>query len=317
MRRDVDIYSYGYGSFRDRDRGDSIYSSYGRSRERERRREDEEERLRTEAYRRRKAAGARHSHRGRRALLRRRRRRRRRIRIAVTLGAYLLLLAAAGAGIYGISRGIRAVVQTFSTAEDDGADGTAESAAPQASVPEEKTVQVVLDAGHGGRDQGTSYQDVLEKDINLAVAKKTQELLEQAGCTVQMTRDTDVKIDNYERAAIANRAEAQVFVSVHCNFLESGEADGIEIYYDGGKTESGSLASRILREMIAETGARDRGVKTEDFIVTRETEMASVLIELGYLSDSQERQNLASSAYQEKLAQGIAQGVLSYLGIKI
>lgn len=235
----------------------------------------------------------------------------------MVLGMYILLLAAAAAGIVGIGKGIQTIVHAFHNEESTGENLTEENAestviADDASQAEQ-TVQVVVDAGHGGNDQGTSHQNVLEKDINLAVALKVQNLLEKEGYTVLMTRDSDVKIDNYERAEMANEAKAQVFVSIHCNYLESGEADGIEIYYDSGKTEAGSLASRILKAMLAKTGARDRGVRTEDFIVTRETDMPSVLIELGYLNDSQERQNLASSSYQDKLAEGIVEGILSFL----
>ena len=105
-----------------------------------------------------------------------------------------------------------------------------------------KNKQIVyLDAGHGGKDQGTSYQEVLEKDINLAVAKKTQSWL------------------------------------------------------------------------VNMTGAKDRGTRTEDFIVTRETTMPSILVELGYLSDSTERARLLTDSYQNLLAGGIARGVREYL----
>lgn len=156
-----------------------------------------------------------------------------------------------------------------------------------------KNKQIVyLDAGHGGKDQGTSYQEVLEKDINLAVAKKVQKLLTDAGYQVEMTRSDDTKVDNYARAELANKAGANVFVSIHCNYLEKGEASGIEIYYDSNNAEGGVLAKKVQNWLVNMTGAKDRGTRTEDFIVTRETTMPSILVELGYLSDSTERARL-------------------------
>ena len=177
-----------------------------------------------------------------------------------------------------------------------------------------KNKQIVyLDAGHGGKDQGTSYQEVLEKDINLAVAKKVQKLLTDAGYQVEMTRSDDTKVDNYTRAEMANKAGANVFDSIHCNYLEKGEANGIEIYHDSNNAEGGVLAKKTQSWLVNMTGAKDRGTRTEDFIVTRETTMPSILVELGYLSDSTERARLLTDSYQNLLAGGIARGVREYL----
>ena len=128
-----------------------------------------------------------------------------------------------------------------------------------------------------------------------------------------MTRSDDTKVNNYTRAEMANKAGANVFVSIHCNYLEKGEANGIEIYYDTNNEAGGVLAKKVQNWLVNMTGAKDRGTRTEDFIVTRETTMPSILVELGYLSDSTERARLLTDSYQNLLAGGIARGVREYL----
>lgn len=173
---------------------------------------------------------------------------------------------------------------------------------------------VMLDAGHGGRDQGTSYGDILEKDLTLEITQKVRELLEDADYQVLLTRSKDTFMDKHERADFANAKKPEVFVSIHCNFLESGQADGIETYYDPDK-EAGSrpLAEGIQTHIIEETGATDRSARADNFVVITDTTMPAALVEVGFLSDEEERANLQDESYQRKLAEGIAAGILEYL----
>lgn len=176
------------------------------------------------------------------------------------------------------------------------------------------STDIVLDAGHGGKDQGTSYEDILEKDINLEIAKKTEDILKKSGYQVRLTREDDTFIELSERAEEANRRNAKVFVSIHCNSLEKGQADGIETYYAEAKEEgSRALAEAIQTKASEQTKALDRGAKTADYVVIKETEMPAALIEVGFLSDAQERALLLQEEYQQKLAEGIAAGILEYL----
>lgn len=173
---------------------------------------------------------------------------------------------------------------------------------------------VMLDAGHGGRDQGTSYEDVLEKDLTLEITRKVEDILEDAGYRVLLTRSKDTFMDKYERAASANDRKPEVFVSIHCNFVESGQADGVETYYDPGKeTGSRPLAEAVQAQIIEKTGATDRGARADNFVVITDTDMPAVLVETGFLSDQEERRLLQDEAYQKKLAEGIAAGILEYL----
>ena len=109
-----------------------------------------------------------------------------------------------------------------------------------------------------------------------------------------------------------------MFVSIHCNSSEDGEGYGIETFYSEQKgEESEKLAQLVQHQMIEETQARDREVKTADHVVTVATEMPSVLVETGFLSDDAERTLLMQEEYQEKLAKGIAEGIISYLEERI
>lgn len=172
----------------------------------------------------------------------------------------------------------------------------------------------MLDAGHGGKDQGTSYEDVLEKDLNLEITKKVKSLLEDADYQVLLTRSKDTLMDKHERADYANNKKPDVLVSIHCNFLESGQADGIETYYDPDKQEgSQPLADKIQAHIIEKTGATDRGSRADNFVVITDTTMPAALVEAGFLSDAAERALLQDEAYQKKLADGIASGIIEYM----
>lgn len=172
-----------------------------------------------------------------------------------------------------------------------------------------KTV-IMLDAGHGGKDPGANNGAVLEKDITLEIAKLVKEQLQEGGWRVRMTRTDDSYMDIRDRAAYANQKQADLFVSIHCNSLEEGQASGIETYYAEAKEEtSQSLAQAIQTELIAFTGAVDRGVKTTNYTVLVRTDMPAALVEVGFLSDEGERTLLQQEEYLKKLAQGIAGGI--------
>lgn len=170
---------------------------------------------------------------------------------------------------------------------------------------------VVVDAGHGGKDQGTCSGDILEKDINLSVAFLVAEKLEAKGADVLLTRTEDEKIDLEERAAIANRAEADLFVSIHCNYCEGdASVQGLECYYREGSEGGQALAENLVASVQEESGIVNRGIKTADFRVIRKTDMSAILIELGYLSNGEECSMLTEKEYQELLAERIVEGIL-------
>lgn len=191
---------------------------------------------------------------------------------------------------------------------------------PQAHLTGEKII--VLDAGHGGSDPGAVYThdgaEYKEKTVNLAVAKKVRDILTAKGIRVEMTRSGDTYPTLSERSAFANELGAAMFVSIHSNsFPSNTDVKGIEVYYS--KTNNGSrygltskeLATDVYKNLIKNTSASQRGVKTEQHVVTRTSEMPAILIELGFITNKEEAQNLYSPAYQDLLANAIASAVIS------
>ncbi|MBP3371597.1 MAG: N-acetylmuramoyl-L-alanine amidase [Clostridia bacterium] len=181
---------------------------------------------------------------------------------------------------------------------------------------EEKEVTrcIVLSAGHGGDDPGACVGDVMEKDINLSITKLVQQMLEEKGYTVLMTRTTDTEADNTTAIAEANANGVDMLVAIHQNIVENApEASGIETWYEEGKSDSQYLAQVMQDALITATGAVDRGIKSDQsFELTRETAMPSVLIETGFLSNETERNNLQNEEYQRRIAEGIVAGIEAY-----
>lgn len=178
----------------------------------------------------------------------------------------------------------------------------------------EKTI--VIDPGHGGEEEpGCVFGNVYEKELDLEIAKKLQAKLEKEYSRVIMTRTEDVNVYLNERARIANRENADLFISIHQNALEDDDVtSGIETWYNPVKdTESKILAQNIQENIIKTTNANDLGIKeSKGLIVTQKTEMPSCLVETGFLSSTKERQKLAQDDYQDKIVEGIYNGIKSY-----
>jgi N-acetylmuramoyl-L-alanine amidase len=175
------------------------------------------------------------------------------------------------------------------------------------------TFLVVLDPGHGDTDPGAVVGETAEKEINLAVALLVREQLEQQpGITVSMTRQDDTFLSLSERAQLANQGGADLFVSIHANALEDNDSySGIFTFYHPDKSEDRALAAKIQKAVTAACGAIDRGVRSADYAVLRETGMDAVLIETGFLTCPEELAKLVDPDYQALLAQGIAEGILA------
>jgi N-acetylmuramoyl-L-alanine amidase len=181
------------------------------------------------------------------------------------------------------------------------------------SIPPKTSFLVVLDAGHGGNDPGEVVGSVYENHINLQIAHKIKAQLEAGGITVIMTREEDVSVSLEDRAQNANACDAALFVSVHCNsFDENSSVSGFEIYYHQDK-QAKSLANAILSDLKATGQIKTRGVKTAEFYVLKNTTMPAVLLEMGFLTNEQERQNLCNAEYQNMLAETIASSIVQFL----
>jgi len=177
---------------------------------------------------------------------------------------------------------------------------------------------IVLDAGHGGSDEGTRVRTFQEKKITLITVLLTKKQLEQLGYRVILTRSRDAFVSLPRRVAIANKVKGSVFVSVHFNASPSQEAHGIEIFYNNSKElwrtrASKRLANCILYRMIDQTASASRGVKEGNFHVIRETDMPAILVEGGFFTNRQECALLKDREYLKQLAEGIAEGIDKYM----
>ena len=211
---------------------------------------------------------------------------------------------------------------------------------------------IVIDPGHGGKDPGAlGGSTIQEKGIVLSISEKLKEILTAKGYRVLMTRDTNRFIPLKERTQFATRHKADLFLSIHANASVKPQVSGIETYYldvtstdkasaqiaarenansgysiqelesllkgiiqESKSEDSKRLAEHVQKKLVQTTGAINRGVKHARFVVLIGTKVPAILIETGFLSNSTERQKLATTAYQSKVAAAIAEGVDEFLG---
>ena len=195
------------------------------------------------------------------------------------------------------------------------------------------TYTVFLDPGHGGKDPGAVYYNTNEKDLTMQVYQKLRKELQGLGYTVLSSRDSDVYVDFVtERSKIANNTNSDIFISIHFNASGSPASNrsGIQTYsYEEAAgypsrinsywhnhpdriSESNRLAADIHSSLLAETGAKDAGLLQSSFAVLRETDKPAVLLELGYIDNFNENQQIRSDAYQNRLVAGIVKGIQKY-----
>lgn len=168
---------------------------------------------------------------------------------------------------------------------------------------------VVIDAGHGGFDRGgIPHQRVAEKEMTLDVAQRLAKTLRKAGYRVIMTRDSDVFVTLGDRIRVANQTRNAIFVCVHFNSATREGANGIETYYYS--RESAELAANIHRQVVAGTTTENRGIRRRGYYVLRRASVPAVLVECGFLTNSDEARQILQASYREKLADRIADGIM-------
>ena len=204
---------------------------------------------------------------------------------------------------------------------------------PLAEEQELRVPLIVLDPGHGGEDEGCSREDVMEKTVNLQIAKKLAEKLRSMGYEVVLTReDDDTEVTLEQRVDIAEVAGGDIFISIHQNACDEKEssASGIETWFYGcpekveGENwfctccnDSRRLAALVQTGAVSSTGASDRGLQeSQELYVIRETSMPSCLVETSFLSNRKEREAISDEEYQDKLISGIAKNIDYYFNPK-
>jgi len=192
------------------------------------------------------------------------------------------------------------------------APATKPPSSPPPSIPKGRVV-VLVDPGHGGKDPGAiGLGGLQEKNVILPISKRIVELLKKQGVQVVMTRDSDYFVDLAPRVAIAERADADLFVSIHANAMPANRSDisGLETYY----FSSGERLARTIHSSVLQgVNVRDRGVRKARFYVLRKSSMPSVLVEVGFVTGREDSARLATSAYQDQMAAAIARGILQYI----
>ena len=188
------------------------------------------------------------------------------------------------------------------------------------SVPEPSPLVIVIDPGHGGRDRGaTGVGKVREKTINLTLAQRLGRALErQLGAKVVFTRTRDRYVSLRDRVRFANRAKADLFISIHANAHRRSSAHGVETYFVRGARRMGSKSWRLARLVQNSTirslrrvdpGVKNLGSKPAGFRVLRGVKMPAVLVESGFLTHRGESERLRKPFYQRRLVSGIVSGV--------
>ena len=172
---------------------------------------------------------------------------------------------------------------------------------------------ICLDPGHSGPvEPGACFHNLHEADLTLAIALQAAEALRQNGASVCLTRTDDTDDDGLTwRAALANRAGCNAFLSIHCNAAEDDTARGIESYYYPGSTLGRLLAGSVQNELNGLNYSLDRGVKDAFFTVLAATSMPAVLVECGFITQYQDRQILCDPAWQQAIGQALAHSLLN------
>ena len=174
---------------------------------------------------------------------------------------------------------------------------------------------IVIDAGHGGEDSGCLWNKVMEKEINLAIARRVKEKLGRMGYRVIMTREDDSYVTLADRVKTANESGADLYISIHQNAFEDTRAEGIEVWYNEAKSEGEDkrLALLVGQQTLKATGAKEREFQSDsEMYGVINTTMPACLIETGFLSNRAEREKLVTEEYQDQIAQGIARGIDYY-----
>ena len=212
-------------------------------------------------------------------------------------------------------------------------DGRWVSEVPEGFVKGQYSKTIFLDPGHGGRDSGAYYYNVAEKDLNMQVYRKLRKKLEELGYKVLTSRDSDIDVDFItERSRMVNKTNSDIFISIHFNATGSAysKSSGIQTYsysdepdypskinpywhnHPDRMSESKRLAAAIHSSLLAETGAKDAGLLERSFAVLRETAKPAVLLELGYMDNFAENQQIRDSHYQDKIVASIVKGIQKY-----
>ena len=181
---------------------------------------------------------------------------------------------------------------------------------------------IYIDPGHGGIDSGTTYKNIYEKDINLIMSKKIEKYLISKGATVYLTRETDKDLskskinrkrnDLTNRAKLINKSNANMYISIHLNYISNSKWQGLQIFYNNKNKENEIIATNLTSYLKEYTSNIREPKKENIYYMYKQIKIPGVLIELGFLSNPNDRYRLTRDEYQDKLAKNIASSIEKY-----
>ena len=180
---------------------------------------------------------------------------------------------------------------------------------------------IIIDVGHGGKDKGTSVDKVYESDINLAISLKLKNELVKQGVNVILTRDGDYdlssplvnrrkKSDFDNRIALINKSNADLYLSIHMNYLNDSKYYGAQVFYTASNEELAKVMQKSLIDNL--NSPREAKKLSNSIYMYKQLKVPGLLIECGFLSNDKERKLLLNSEYQDKLVKTIINGLLNY-----
>ncbi len=171
--------------------------------------------------------------------------------------------------------------------------------------------KVILDAGHGGSDYGAIREGINEKDITLDVTQRVDAILRSKGYKTALVRDDDTYVSLEDRVAFSENENSEIFVSIHVNSAVSTDPYGVETHYYHDYSKE--LAEIIHKHLAKGLDTKDRGLFKSKFYVINHTTVPAILVEMGFISNDSERNELVTDSRRQKTAKAIAEGIIEYL----
>lgn len=210
--------------------------------------------------------------------------------------------------------------------------GISQQSSPASAVPSSNHI-IILDPGHGGPDGGASGADgTVEKNLNLEIALKVQNLLQQSGCTVFMTRSDDRSLSTIEdeinrmrkvadlnnRRGMVDELKVEAFVSIHMNTFSDAQYLGSQVFYSSSPADSKYLADYIQEEirLIDPENLRETKNGSGSIFILNDVSVPSVVVECGFLSNEKDLARLKTEEYQNKIAGAIYNGIVKFYSVE-
>lgn len=182
---------------------------------------------------------------------------------------------------------------------------------------------IFLDAGHGGPDSGALYRNIYEKDINLSIVKKLERKLKEKGAQVFLTRDGDYDLsvpytvnrkrsDLSRRSNMINRSNCDLYISIHLNADTSTTYHGAQVFYDSKVKQNKKIAEVIQADLKQYLYTTREAKQKNDMYLFHRLEKPGVLVEIGYITNPNDRYLLMQKEYQEKVANVVTNSIIRY-----